>query len=170
MNKPIHKFFTDDHRNIEAILETAIANSKGINMELYHRFRTKLLKHIKMEEKILFPAAQKASGDVTLTVMAKLRLEHGAITALMVPPPTMELIKVLKYILDKHDFIEEAPGGMYDVCESLTHHQTEELLIQLKNTPEVPVQGHNEALYALEAAKRSCARAGYDYDAIASAS
>lgn len=167
MNKPLYNFFTSEHHRIEGLLDNATENPNEILMDYYDRFRTGLLTHIKMEEKILFPAAQKANGGIALPVMAPLRLEHGAITSLMVPPPTPSLIKVIRHIMEKHDLAEEEPGGMYDVCEALTQHQTQELLDQLAKISEVPVHPHNDAPYALEAAKRSLTRAGYDYDAIA---
>lgn len=167
MNKPLYHFFTNDHRRIEDILDKATEDINNIQIEEYHRFRTGLLKHIKMEEKILFPAAQKANGGIPLPLAAKLRLDHGALTALMVVPPGPEVIKVLRHVLDKHDLLEEEPGGMYDVCEKLTEGETQELLAQLESVTEVPVQKFNVADYALEAAKRALERAGFDFDAIA---
>jgi hypothetical protein len=166
MNKPLYQFFTDDHRRVEGLLDKATENAGDIQMELYHRFRTGLLKHIKMEEKTLFPAAQKANGGVALPLAAKLRLDHGALTALMVVPPTPEVIKVLRHVLEKHDLLEEEPGGMYDVCEKLTEGETDELLKQLQAVTEVPVHPHNTAGYALQSAKNALERAGFDFDAI----
>lgn len=167
MNKPLYHFFTTDHRRIEAYLNKATEEIHAIQMEDYHRFRTGLLKHIKMEEKILFPAAQKANGGNALPLASKLRLDHGALTALMVVPPGPEVIKVLRHMLEKHDLLEEEPGGMYDVCEALTEGETQELLKQLETVTEVPVQKFNGADYALEAAKRALERAGFNFDAIA---
>lgn len=167
MNKRLYQFFEKEHRRIEKLLDKATEYPDGIQMEYYHRFRAGLLTHIKMEEKILFPAAQEANGGNPLIIVAKLRLEHGALTALMVPPPTASLIKALRHVLDKHDLAEEKPGGMYEVCEALTEHRTQELLEQLAHVSEVPVHPHNTASFALEAAKRALARAGYDYDTIA---
>lgn len=166
MSKQIHQFFTNDHRRIEKLLEDAIENPDKIDMEYYNPFRSGLLTHIKMEEKILFPAAQKANGGAPLPKFAQLRLEHGAITSLMVPPPFADLIKVLKHVLDKHDLVEEEPGGVYEVCESLTKHQVDELLERLKETSVVPTIAFNPAPYALDSAKRSLLRAGYDFDDI----
>lgn len=167
MNKQLYQFFTKDHRRIETLLTTATENPDDVKMEVYNSFRAGLLTHIKMEEKILFPAAQKANGGVPVPLAAKLRLEHGAITSLMVPPPTPALIKVIWYVLEKHDIAEEEPGGMYDVCEALTNGQTQELLDELAKTTEAPIHPVNTAPYALEASKRALARAGYDYDEIA---
>lgn len=166
MNKPLHQFFTDDHRRIEDILEKAVEDSNNINQDLYNAFRVGLLTHIKMEEKVLFPAAQAGNGGVVLPLAPRLRLEHGAITALMVPSPTPELIKVLKHVLEEHDRIEEEEGGMYDACEALTKEQTEELLVNLRNTPLVPVHPHNDAPIAMASARRALLRAGFDYDQI----
>ncbi|MBS1745708.1 MAG: hemerythrin domain-containing protein [Bacteroidetes bacterium] len=167
MNKPLYHFFTNDHRRVEDLLDNATEKEGEIEMEYYHRFRTGLLKHIKMEEKTLFPAAQKANGGTPLPLAAKLRLDHGALTALMVVPPTPDVIKVIRHVLEKHDLLEEEPGGMYDVCEKLTEGETTELLEQLKAVTEVPVHPHNKADYALKSAKNALIRAGFDFDTIA---
>ena len=167
MNKPLYNFFTNDHRRIESLFEKAVENPNDVQTDLYHQFRTGLLKHIKMEEKVLFPAAQKANDDVPLSLQAKLRLDHGALTALMVVPPTPDVIKVIRYVMEKHDILEEEEGGMYDVCEKLTESETQNLLEQLENTTEVPVHPHNKADNALKAAKNALDRAGYNFDEIA---
>ena len=167
MNRQLYDFFTKDHRRIEALLDRATQDPVNIRMEYYHPFRTRLLTHIKMEEKILFPAAQKANGNVPIPITAKLRLDHGALTALMTLPPDPPVIKVLRYIMDKHDIAEEEPGGMYDVCEALTRDQTQLLLEQLKNVTEVPVHPPNPSPFVLDATRRAVARAGYDFDALA---
>lgn len=167
MNHPLFTFFTNDHRRIESLLDKATANPLEIDLAYYHQFRTGLLRHIKMEEKILFPAAQRANNGVPLPLAARLRLDHGGITSLMVVPPGEQVIKVLRYVLDKHDLLEEEPGGMYELCEKLASEETAALLAQLEQTPEVPVQPFNTAGYALDAAKRALARAGFDFDALA---
>ncbi|WP_417427941.1 hemerythrin domain-containing protein [Halpernia sp.] len=166
MNKPLHQFFTKDHQRIDKILNKALENADEINPKYYHQFRTQLLRHIKMEEKILFPAAKLVNLEVMQKLIPRYRLEHGALTALMVPPPDFNLIKVIKYLLQKHDFAEEETGGLYDVCEALTSNQTQEILDQLAETKEVPVHPTNSAPIALESAKRALIRAGYNYDEI----
>lgn len=167
MDNRLYQFFTKDHRRIDDFLDKATENPDNIQMEYYNAFRTGLLRHIKMEEKFLFPAAKQGNGGVALPVTAQLRLEHGALTSLMVPPPSPALIKVLRHVLEKHDQVEEAPGGMYEACERLTGDRTDTLLEALSKVAEVPVHPHNEADYALGAAKRALERAGYDYDALA---
>lgn len=168
MERPLHKFFSDDHHRIDAILEKATQDSEKINLDYYLQFRTQLLRHIKMEEKILFPAAKEANREVMDKLIPRYRLEHGAITALMVPPPTRSLIKVIRHVLAKHDEAEEEPGGLYDVCEQLTQGKTNQLLSQLATAEEVPLHPPNPAPIAIESARRALERAGYDFDAIIS--
>ena len=166
MNTPLHHFFTTDHHRLDELLDQATSNSGKLDENAYHQFRTGLLKHIKMEEKILFPAAQRANGGTPLPLASKLRLDHGAITALLVVPPSSEVIQVLRHVLTIHDQLEEEPQGMYEICERLTHFETQAILDQLHATTEVPVNPHNPADYAFEAAKRALLRAGFDYDEI----
>ena len=170
MNRALYNFFTDDHRRIEKILEEATKDKGHIDLEKYYQFRIGLLTHIKMEEKILFVAAQKANGGEPLPLQAKLRLDHGALTTLMVCFPTPDVLKVINYILEQHDILEEEAGGMYEACEKLTHHETQQILENLKNVTPVPVHPFNEAPYVLDVAKRSVERAGFNFDEIISPS
>ena len=165
MNRRLHAFFTNDHRRLEALLDGAFARPGHIDHALYDQFRAGLLRHIGMEEKILFVAAQEANGGEPLPVQAKLRLDHGALTSLMVIPPSVELTRVIRHMLDLHDQIEEEPGGMYDACEQLTKHQTDALLERLALVKGTPVHPPNPSPKAIGAARRAMARAGFNYDA-----
>ncbi len=166
MNKPLHQFFTEDHHRIDRLLNKATEKENEIDLDYYHQFRKGLLRHIKMEEKTLFPAAKKVNDALMQKLIPRYRLEHGALTALMVPPPVSSLIKVIRYVLEKHDLAEEEPGGLYDVCEALTHGQTQQLLNELAAVKEVPVHPTNPAPIAIESARRALERAGYDFDEI----
>lgn|SRR5690625_3918825 len=166
MNKPLYNFFTADHQRLEKLLNRACKESGDFDLHSYNEFRIGLLTHIKMEEKILFPAARKANGGEALPMTAQLRLDHGALTALMAVPPTEAVVKAVRHILEVHDELEEKPGGMYDVCEQLTEDQTQDLLKQLKETTPVPVHPPHPSDYVFGAAKRAVARAGYDFDEI----
>ena len=170
MNKDLYNFFTNDHRRIEKLFEEATRSPGDVDLEPYAEFRIGLLTHIKMEEKILFVAAQKANGGEPLPLQAKLRLDHGALTALMVCVPTPDVIKVVDHILEQHDILEEESGGMYEACESLTQHETQQILEQLRNVTPVPVHPFNKADYVVDVAKRAVARAGFDFDEIVKAS
>lgn len=162
--RSLRDFFTSDHRRIETIFEQATKDKNSVQLEKYHEFRIGLLTHIKMEEKILFVAAQKANNGTPLPLQAKLRLDHGALTSLLVCFPTPEIIKAIENIMRQHDILEEEHGGMYEACEKLTIHETQNILDELKNVTPVPVHPFNMAIYALDAAKRSIKRAGFDWE------
>lgn len=164
MSNAIVDFLVEDHRRIEHYFSLAIADKKEIQLNYYMQFRKALLRHIKMEEKILFPAAKEKNEALMNGLIPRFRLEHGAITALMVPPPTQDLIKVIQHVLEQHDIAEEKEGGMYQICAELTEDQSKEILIALKASAEVPVHPFNEAPIGLEAAKRALIRAGYEFE------
>lgn len=162
----LYDFFTADHRRIGIIFEKATIDKNSVGLEKYHRFRIGLLTHIKMEEKILFVAAQKANGGVPLPLQAKLRLDHGALTALLVCFPSPEVINMISHIMEQHDKLEEEQGGMYEACEKLAQREKQEVLEDLKNVTPVPVLPFNETSYALDVAKRAVERAGFDFDSL----
>lgn len=166
MHKTLHQFFAEDHHRIDKLLHKATEQPNEVDMNYYLQFRTQLLRHIKMEEKILFPAAKKVNLAIMQELLPQYRLEHGALTALMVPLPTPSLTKVIRYILKIHNMREEGIEGLYDVCETLTQGKTQELLNQLIDTDEVPLHPPNPAPIALEAARRTLVKAGYDFDKI----
>lgn len=164
MNGPLYNFFAGDHRRLEGLLDRATARPGEYEMEAYAQFRMGLLRHIKIEEKILLPMAQKARGGEPLPVAAKIRLDHGAITALLVPSPSPMIIAAMRKILADHNVLEESRGGLYEACEQLVGDEVESLLEKAKSTPEVPVNPHNDKSFVLDATRRALARAGYDLD------
>lgn len=164
MKGELYEFFERDHRRLDQLLEKATAPEQGFDMEAYEAFRQGLLKHIRMEETILLPAALKLRGGEPLPVAAKIRLDHGALTALMVPPPSKAIIGAVKNILADHDLLEEGPGGMYEEVENLSGTQAAELLERSMRTPEVRLQPNKDGDYVLEATRRAVARAGYNFD------
>jgi hypothetical protein len=114
-----------------------------------------------MEEKVLLPAAQKRAG-APLPLAAKLRLDHGALVALLVPPPTKAIVAAIRAILERHNPIEEEEGGIYDQAERAAAAEAGEILSRLKNFPEVKVLPHVDNEFVMAAARRAVARAGYD--------
>ncbi|HEY1371516.1 MAG TPA: hemerythrin domain-containing protein [Candidatus Binatia bacterium] len=157
----IHQYLAGDHRRLEALLARAVADPENIDAAAYAGFRTGLLRHIGMEEKVLLPAAQKRAG-APLPLAAKLRLDHGALVALLVPPPTKAIVAAIRAILDRHDPIEEDEGGIYDQAERAAEEEAGEILSRLKNFPDVKVLPHVDNDFVMDAARRAVARAGYD--------
>lgn len=157
----IYRYLADDHERLDGLLDRAMADPENIDREAYAAFRSGLLKHIGMEEKILLPAARRARGGEPLPVAARLRLDHGALTALLVPSPTVAVVAAIRAILTAHNPIEEDPGGMYEQCEKLAGDETDQILRQLQEAPEVKVLPHVDSDFVMDAARRAVARAGY---------
>jgi hypothetical protein len=160
----IHRYLADDHERLDALIERAMSDSENIDRSAYAQFRSGLLKHIGMEEKILLPAARRNRGGEPLPVAAKLRLDHGALTALLVPSPTASIVAAIRAILKAHNPIEEDPGGIYDQCEELAGAEADQILRQLQNYSEVKVLPHVDSAFVMEATRRALARAGYDLE------
>ncbi len=141
---PLSRFFADDHRRLEALLDRAAAGPGPIDPVLFEEFRAGLLRHIGMEEKILLPAAQRARGGTPLPMARQLRLDHGAIAALLVPTPTGAVVGQLRAILAVHDALEEDPDGAYDTCDRLLAGESAVLIEQLQAFPAVRTAPHND--------------------------
>ena len=102
MTDSISRYLADDHRRLEDALRRATSHATGIDLHAYSEFRSGLLRHIGMEEKILLRAAQTARGGDPIPLAARLRLDHGALAALLVPSPTNTIIGAILAILAVH--------------------------------------------------------------------
>lgn len=161
MPGPLYRFLADDHARLDSLLRRAVGCPGGLDRGAYAEFRAGLLKHIGMEEKILLPAAQRTRGGEPLPIAAKLRLDHGALAALLVPSPTPAIVAAIRAVLEAHNPIEEGPGGLYEVCEELLGDNLAGVLAKLKSAPEVAVAPHVDGPNVLEATRRALVRAGY---------
>jgi hypothetical protein len=170
MHGALNKFFTEDHRRLESLLEQAFIQSDHVDEVAYIKFRTGLLKHIGQEEKILIPALNKIHENQLYPPAAKLRLEHGAIAALLVLPPSAKIKNVLLGILQHHNVREESEKGLYTDCDCLLVDAVETMLDKVHHYPDVPVMHYNNTQHAHDAARRAVTRAGYDFDQLANTS
>jgi hypothetical protein len=164
MARKIYRYLADDHRRLDALLDRATSDPKNIDASAYAQFRAGLLKHIGMEEKVLLPAARRQRGGEPLPVAPRLRLDHGALTALLVPSPTAKVFAAIRAILKAHNPIEEDSGGVYDQCEELAGTEADQILHQLRNYAEVKVLPHVDNALVVKAARRALIRAGYDIE------
>jgi hypothetical protein len=117
--RPITDFLLEDHRWLEGLLDSAVAQTGSVDQGTYDQFRAGLLRHIGMDEKILLPAAQRLRGGEPLSIAAKLRLDHGAMASLLMPPPSTAVIATIRAVLKVHNTIEEGSGGLYETCDEL---------------------------------------------------
>jgi hypothetical protein len=162
MDGPLGSYLIGDHQRLAELLARATATAGAIDRRAYDEFRRGLLRHIAIEEKILLPAAARARGGEPLALASRLRLDHGAIAALLVPTPTPGVVHGLRTILASHNALEEGPDGLYAVCERLAGDRAAALLAAVRAAPEVPVAAHNDDPRVMPATRRALARAGYD--------
>ena len=163
MHGVLYKYLSDDHDRLDALLNRAVAKPGVIDMKSYAEFRKSILRHISMEEKIVLPAIAKWQGGKKAAIAERLRLDHGAIVSLLVPPPTPSIVLTLKHIFVVHNPLEEQEGGLYELFETLAGPDTERMLGELKAAPAVPVLPHNEKPDAIETTRIALARAGYEF-------
>jgi hypothetical protein len=156
---PITRHLTADHRRLEALLDAA-ERSEPFDLARYAEFRDGLLRHIGIEEKILLPAARAARG-AALEIAVRLRLDHGAIAALLVPTPTPAIVATLRHILHRHNAIEEGADGVYATCDRLLAGAASALVAQMEAHPSVGSSPHNDTSEVMPAVERALERAGY---------
>ena len=145
MPGPLHLFFSADHRRLDALLKRSIAEPGRVDLAPFGEFRAGILRHIGMEEKVLFTAARAARGGEPLELAARLRVDHGAIAALLVPTPTPALVAEILSVLVPHNRREEEPGGVYDACdEALGPAEAARLVEELRAFPEPPLKPYND--------------------------
>lgn len=158
---PVTRFLAEDHRRLEQLLQTALASLDHPGEGAYDHFRAGLLRHIGMEEKILLPAAQRWNGGEPLSIAAKLRLDHAALAALLMPTPTTDIVATLRRILEQHNLVEEGSDGLYAICDRLAEAETEQLISRLRAAPEPAVLPHSDSPAVLGVVHRALERAGY---------
>jgi len=162
MTGSVYRYLAEDHRRLEQLLDRATRDLSRIDAAAFLEFRGGLLRHISMEEKILLPAARAALGGTPLPLAAALRLDHGALAALLVLTPTAIIITAIRTILAAHNPKEEGATGIYSQCENLPGFDSGEILVQLQNAPAVAMADYVDSPLAMASARNAILRAGYD--------
>ena len=136
---PIAGFMSADHARIDGLLAAAEASDGSIDPDTYAKFRHDLLRHIGMEEKVLFPYLRARRGGTLPASVASLHADHGEIAKLLVRSPNGTVVTMLREILERHNALEEGPTGLYSSCDELAGDETSALLSRLRDQPTVPL-------------------------------
>ena len=158
----IYEVMAAEHLRLEALLDLMQSREQNANAETYQTFRETLLRHIRIEERVLLPIAKERSDGTPLALAARLRLDHGAFAAMMMLPPTPRVLAALRAILRVHNPLEDGPGGVYERCDELVGPGRQEMLLKIQKTPKVPVSPYVDSPSVFSAARRVLSRAGYD--------
>jgi hypothetical protein len=137
-------YLAEDHARLDALLARAARHRGGVDVEAYGAFRAGLLRHIALEEKIVFPALRAARGGEPHPDWKRLRIDHGAITSLLVPPPAAELVAELRSILEPHNALEEGPGALYADADALAGDAAEVVERMMRVYPPVKVAPYRD--------------------------
>jgi hypothetical protein len=149
---PITAYLSEDHARLDALLSASVAGD-AFAREPFDGFRAGLLRHIALEEKILFRAVRDASNDDALrTLLSRLRVDHGAIAALLVPTPSRALVAELRLILVPHNAVEDEAGGLYERSDALLGARAAELVERMRGYPPVRVAAYNDGPRVLRTA------------------
>lgn len=144
MRGPIFQFLAEDHARLDALLARAVAGPAEVDLAAYGAFRQGLLRHIALEEKILLPAARTARGGEPVPQARRLRIDHGALAALLVPTPTPEIAREIRKILGPHNEAEEGEGGLYEECDALLSAEAGAILERMRAYPPVKVARYQD--------------------------
>jgi hypothetical protein len=138
----IHRFLAADHVRLRALLDAATEDPSRVALAPYTEFRNGLLRHIAMEEKVLFRDARDRRDGLPLPVTRQLHADHAAIASLLGPPPTPEILATIRAILAEHDPLEEGPDGLYAQCERLAADDLDDMLARMDAIPPVRASQH----------------------------
>jgi hypothetical protein len=155
MNAPLAEFLEQDHERLEGLLEAALESP-----DAYRQFRHGLLRHIAIEEKVLFPLLRE--HEELRERVAVLRQQHGALGALVVPKITQSIVRAIKDIFSLHNPLEEGPDGAYALAEQLALRSGKDLLARAKEIGEVPLSPAMDKLTDMGPVARALSRAGFD--------
>jgi hypothetical protein len=135
----LHDYLAQDHAELETLLERAVADFSAPDLAAFDAFRARLLRHIAIEEKVLFPDARRRRGGEPLPMVAQLRLDHAAIAGILAVAPRPDLIGELRRLLAAHNPLEEGESGLYVACERLAGDDVTALLARARAMPAVPL-------------------------------
>lgn len=136
----LHDLLTRDHERLDALLASSSRSDGTVEQQPYGEFRRGLLRHIGIEERILFPVVRRTGGD--LRTIEQLHRDHAVLSALLVPPPTTAELDAIRTILAVHNPLEEDDGGFYDGVEAIAGDELDDLLARIEAYPDVRVAPH----------------------------
>jgi hypothetical protein len=167
MDNPSHSdsrasnILASQHRSIEHLFLSSTTDPEAVDASMYDEFRSKLLRHIAIEENIVLPLLRKhLRGGFPMEL--QLRMEHDALAALCVLPPSPEVLYSMHSLLIRHDRLEEAHGTLYDLFDDCVRREPENIAEHIATFRQSATPRYINNPLALEYARRAIARAGYD--------
>ena len=142
---PLSKYLGGDHERLGRLLQQCSERPATAGGAAYNAFRAGLLRHIGIEEKLLFPVVRRLGDASTVVNVVRLHKDHAALAALLVPTPTPQIMRTIKSVLAEHNGLEEADGGLYEICDGPAADELRALVERVRNTPEARVAPHYDS-------------------------
>lgn len=137
----IHRYLSEDHARLDDLLARAVVVQR-IDVPAYEAFRAGLLRHIAMEEKVLFAEAKARSGGALKPVIERLHADHAALASMLVPTPSRPVLQTIRQLLDEHNPIEEGEHGLYHACEQLAGRDLDAVVARMRAIAPVRMSPH----------------------------
>jgi hypothetical protein len=91
---------------------------------------------------------------------AALRIDHAALTTLLVPTPDRALALEIHALLERHNQIEDGNGGVYDECiAALTTEDAARVLQAAQGRAPVPTTGYFDGPGTVRTAEEALTKA-----------
>jgi hypothetical protein len=161
MHSAVFEYLAQDHFRIDELLHHVSPESGVILSGPYDSFRRALNRHIRIEEDVILPAVRQMRGGKETPLAPRIRLDHSALIALMVPFPDPATLATLLEILVQHHQIEEEDKGLYELVEGSARQKREDLLTRIVMFPETPVKPPLDKPGIADAILRAVEMVGY---------
>ncbi|MBK8013922.1 MAG: hemerythrin domain-containing protein [Deltaproteobacteria bacterium] len=159
VSESIVSYLVADHARLHALLDRAM-ETPDLDPEAFAEFRRGLLRHIAIEERVLLPVVREVRGGIPLDRAHELRIDHAALTSLLVPTPDLALCREILSLLTEHDAKEEGRDGVYEECQRrLSDRDLARLAQRAESFPQVRVARHFDGPNVHRTAKGALASA-----------
>ncbi|MEO8218001.1 MAG: hemerythrin domain-containing protein [Acidobacteriota bacterium] len=143
MSETVHDLLSRDHVRLDGLLEAALRPDGGIDAQAYAAFRSGLLRHIGIEERVLFAELRRQSEFSDLE--RQLHRDHAAMAALLALAPAKREIELIRQILSDHNPLEEEAEGLYYRVVNLPESNASRLIERIREFPQVPVAPYSDS-------------------------
>jgi hypothetical protein len=161
---PVTAYLAADHARLDGLLARSVRTPGAVDLDAFGQFRGGILRHIGIEEKVLFPAVRAARGGDPHPDWKRLRIDHGAIASLLVPPPTPALVAEIRSLLEPHNAVEEGPDALYACCDRLPGEQVAALVERMRAYPPVRVAAYRDGPRVLRTASEALRESAKQFD------
>ncbi len=155
----VTRYLVSDHRHLEDLLARAAA-PVDLDLAAFAELRAGLLRHIAVEEKLLLGTVRRIPGGLAPEDAHRLRIEHAALTSLLVPTPDRALLGEIERLLRDHAGREEGATGVFARCELILGAKASSALAKRARAyPRVPLAPHFDGQGVVRTAREALASA-----------